>query len=55
VAGLNRRRAAEALRRCETAGPEFVTNFGKFGLDLKSLAIRDSANELFAEQPLDIE
>jgi hypothetical protein len=36
-------------------GREFATNFGKFGFDLESLAIRDSGNELFAQQLLDIE
>jgi hypothetical protein len=50
------------LRRCSAyshgarpRGCEFATNFGEFGFDLESLAIRDSATELFAQQLLDIE
>jgi hypothetical protein len=50
------------LRRCSAysdgarpQGRKFATNFGEFDFDLKSLAIRDSATELFAQQLLDIE
>jgi len=55
MCGLWLASVTQSLDGARPQGREFSTNFGEFGFDLQSLAIRDSATELFAQQLLDIE
>jgi hypothetical protein len=48
MCGLWLASVTQSLDGARPQGREFATNFGEFGFDLKSLAIRDSAPELFA-------